>query len=53
MDGQAPRLQDVYDAAQEFMAQNGMPAWLVYDYRESNPIFRQVIQPSGHITRPC
>ena len=53
MDGQAPQLQGVYDAAQEFMAQDGLPAWLVYDYRESNPIFRQVIQPSGHVTRPC
>ena len=35
------------------MAQDGIPGWLVYDYRESNPIFRQVIQPSGHVTRPC
>ena len=53
MDGQAPHFQTVYDAAQEFMAQDGLPAWLVYDYRESNPIFRQVIRPSGHVTRPC
>ena len=53
MNGQAPLLRNVYDAAQEFMAQDGLPAWLVYDYRESNPIFRQVIQPSGHVTRPC
>ena len=35
------------------MAQDNIPGWLVYDYRESNPIFRQVIQPSGHVTRPC
>ena len=35
------------------MAQDDIPGWLVYDYRESNPIFRQVIQPSGHVTRPC
>ena len=53
MDGQAPHFQTVYHAAQEFMAQDGLPAWLVYDYRESNPIFRQVIRPSGHVTRPC
>ena len=53
MDRQAPHFQKVYDSAQEFMAQDGIPAWLVYDYRESNPIFRQVIQPSGHVTRPC
>ena len=43
----------VYQAAQEFMAQDDVPGWLVYDYREANPIFRQVIQPSGHVTRPC
>ena len=53
MDGQALHLQGVYDAAQEFMAQDSLTAWLAYDYRESNPIFRQVIQPSGHVTRPC
>ena len=35
------------------MAQDETPGWLVYDYRGSNPIFRQVIQPSGHVTRPC
>ena len=45
--------ENVYRAAQEFMAQDGLPGWLVYDYRESNPIFRQVIRPSGHVTRPC
>ena len=53
MEGQTPHFQNVYDAAQEFMAQDGLPAWLVHDYRESNPIFRQVIRPSGHVTRPC
>ena len=35
------------------MTQEQIPGWLVFDYRESNPIFRQVIQPSGHVTRPC
>ncbi len=53
MDGQAPHFQNDYDSAQEFMGQDGIPAWLVYDYRESYPIFRQVIHPSGHVTRPC
>lgn len=52
-DGFQDRFQKVYSAAQEFMQQDGIPAWLVFDYRESNPIFRQVIQPSGHVTRPC
>ena len=53
MDGQATHFEDVYRYAQEFMAQDDIPGWLVYDYRESNPIFRQVIRPSGHVTRPC
>ena len=53
MDRQATQFERVYSAAQEFMAQEEIPGWLVYDYRESNPIFRQVIQPSGHVTRPC
>ncbi len=53
MDNQATDFQNVYRAAQEFMAQDGLPGWLVYDYRESNPVFRQVIRPSGHVTRPC
>ena len=53
MDRQVSPFDHVYRAAQEFMAQDGLPAWLVYDYRESNPIFRQVIRPSGHVTRPC
>ncbi len=53
MDSKTARFENVYRAAQEFMAQDETPGWLVYDYRESNPIFRQVIQPSGHVTRPC
>lgn len=48
-----PEFQPVYRAAQEFMAQDDIPAWLVYDYRQSNPVFRQLIRPSGHVTRPC
>ena len=40
-------------SAQEFLTQEEIPGWLIYDYRQSNPIFRQVITPSGHVTRPC
>lgn len=35
------------------MAVEDLPEWLVYDYRQSNPIFRQLVTPSGHVTRPC
>jgi Xaa-Pro aminopeptidase len=44
---------EVFGAAQGFLAQEGLPGWLIYDYRGSNPIFRQVVSPSGHVTRPC
>ena len=45
--------QAIYKSAQEFLVAGGIPGWLVYDYRGANPIFRQVISPSGHVTRPC
>ena len=44
---------NVIQAAQEFLQAEGLPGWLVYDYRGSNPIFLQVITPSGHVTRQC
>ena len=44
---------NIYKTAQDFMLQEGLPGWLVYDYRGSNPIFRQLVTPSGHVTRPC
>lgn len=39
--------------AQQFLQQEEIPGWLIFDYRHSNPIFRQVIAASGHVTRPC
>ena len=43
----------IYRLAQEYLAQEGIPGWLVYDYRQVNPVFWQVISSSGHVTRPC
>ena len=43
----------IYRMAQEYLAQEGIPGWLVYDYRQANPVFWQVISSSGHVTRPC
>ena len=43
----------IYRLAQEYLAQEGIPGWLVYDYRQANPVFWQVISSSGHVTRPC
>ena len=35
------------------MRREDLPGWLVYDYRGSNPVFFQLVTPSGHVTRPC
>ena len=51
---QQPRsFQQIIGEAQQFLTREGIPGWLIYDYRHSNPIFRQVVTPSGHVTRPC
>jgi Xaa-Pro aminopeptidase len=43
----------IFRDAQRFLQQEGLPGWLIYDYRHSNPIFWQIVTPSGHVTRPC
>ena len=45
--------QKVYSTAQEYLTQEGIPGWLVYDYRQANPVFWLVVSASGHVTRPC
>jgi Xaa-Pro dipeptidase len=45
--------EQVFRNAQEFLRQEQLPGWLIHDYRHSNPIFWQVVTPSGHVTRPC
>lgn len=44
---------NIYKPAQDFMQQESLSGWLIYDYRGSNPIFQWLLPPSGHITRPC
>ena len=44
---------NVIQDSQEFLKAEGLPGWLVYDYRGLNPIFLQVVTPSGHVTRQC
>ena len=44
---------NVFKTAQEFMRRDDLPGWLVYDYRGSNPVFHQLVTPSGHVTRPA
>ena len=45
--------RQVFQDAREFLTREQLPGWLVHDYRDSNPIFRQVLTPLGHVTRPC
>ena len=39
--------------AQAYLRGNGPDAWLIYDYRGSNPLFLQMTGPVSHLTRPC
>ncbi len=50
---QSPSFQQILRQARQFLTQEAIPGWLIYDYRHSNPIFRQVITPAGPVTRPC
>ena len=43
--------QMIHDA-QEFLASEGVPGWLIYDYLGCNPVLAQVAPASGHVTRP-
>ena len=44
---------EIIRSAQEFLQQEALSGWLVYDYLSSNPVFKKIITPSGHVTRPC
>ncbi len=44
-------LQMIQDA-QEFLATEAVPGWLIYDYLGCNPVLGQVAPASGHVTRP-
>ena len=43
--------QMIHDA-QEFLAGEAVPGWLIYDYLGCNPVLAQVAPASGHVTRP-
>jgi len=44
---------EIVQSAQKFLQQETVSGWLVYDYLSSNPVFRKIITPNGHVTRPC
>ena len=43
--------QMIHDA-QEYLAGEHVPGWLIYDYLGCNPVLAQVAPSSGHVTRP-
>jgi len=45
--------QNILLQAQEFMASSGVDGWLLYDYRQSNPFYLQVLGPLSMVTRPA
>ncbi len=44
---------DVIEQAQEYMVDQGLAGWLLYDYRGMNPILWETLGPVNHVTRPC
>lgn len=38
---------------QEYLSLQGIEGWLVYDYRQANPIFYELIGSVENVTRPC
>ena len=42
----------IFETWQRFLASNDIPGWLIHDFRNSNPIFNQVLPSLGHVTRP-
>ncbi len=45
--------EQIVGETQQFLVRESLSGWLIHDYRNSNPIFSQVIAASGHVTRPC
>ena len=43
----------VITQAQEYMQENEIDGWLIYDYKGMNPIFSDTVGYISNITRPC
>ena len=46
-------VETVIRQAQEFMSEEEIAGWLLYDYRGLNPIFWDTVGNVPHVTRPC
>ena len=46
-------LDQMVAEAQRYMVQHQMAGWLVHSYRDSNPLFAELLGPTPMLTRPC
>ena len=46
-------IERVAAQAREYMREQGLCGWLLYDYRGMNPIFWDTVGDVSHVTRPC
>ena len=46
-------IEAVIQQAQEYMRDQDLEGWLLYDYRGLNPIFWDTVGPISNVTRPC
>jgi len=47
------RISDVVFNSQQFMTTRDIDGWLLYDYRNMNPIFWDTVGEIPNVTRPC
>ena len=46
-------IEAVAAQAREYLREQGLCGWLLYDYRGMNPIFWDTVGDVSHVTRPC
>lgn len=46
-------IERVAAQAREYLREQGLCGWLLYDYRGMNPIFWDTVGDVSHVTRPC
>ena len=46
-------IQDTIAQAQQYLREHSVCGWLLYDYRNMNPIMWDTLGPAQHVTRPC
>ena len=39
--------------AQAYLRHEGVDGWLIYEHRQMNPLFMDLVGDVGHLTRPC